>query len=125
MPQKEDASKGGGETGKCVEGMISDVDANRTGEAVNLSIGPPQSQDSHEAVANPPDAGSSELPLSPEDIRSFEENGFVMLKRAFDPDVAAACRQGRKTSNENWCHSNISVRCTFGTGAVVNVRSNR
>ncbi|CAM9381755.1 unnamed protein product [Ectocarpus fasciculatus] len=90
---KEDASKGGGETGKCVEGMISDVDANRTGKAVDLSIGPPQSQDSHEAVANSPDAGSSELPLSPEDIRSFEENGFVMLKRAFDPDVAAACRE--------------------------------
>ncbi|CAB1103425.1 unnamed protein product [Ectocarpus sp. CCAP 1310/34] len=88
VPRKEDASTGGRKTGRCVESMIGAVDANRT-EDVDLSIGPPQSQDSH-------GAGSSELPLSPEDIHSFEENGFVMLKRAFDPDVAAACRQGRK-----------------------------
>ncbi|CAM9157646.1 unnamed protein product [Ectocarpus sp. 13 AM-2016] len=86
VPHTEDASTGGKETGKCVESMIGAVDANRTGGGVDLSIGPPQSQDSH-------GAGSSKLPLSPEDIHSFEDNGFVMLKRAFDPDVAAACRE--------------------------------
>lgn len=34
----------------------------------------------------------SEGPLSPEDISKFEEDGFVMLKQAFAPKVAAACR---------------------------------
>lgn len=32
------------------------------------------------------------LSLSPDDISKFEEDGFVMLKRAFHPEVAAACR---------------------------------
>lgn len=122
VPHKEDASTGGRETGKCVESMIGAVDANRTGEDVDLSIGPPQSQDSH-------GAGSSELPLSPEDIRSFEENGFVMLKRAFDPDVAAACRQGRKMSTKTMFATQINLSVVLPKRAecygVVNVRSNR
>lgn len=33
-----------------------------------------------------------ELPLSRDDISKFEEDGFVMLKQAFDTKVAAACR---------------------------------
>lgn len=37
-------------------------------------------------------AGSEMRPLSPEDIKKFEEDGFVMLHRAFDPAVAAAGR---------------------------------
>eukprot|EP00903_Cladosiphon_okamuranus_P009660 g9192.t1 len=40
-----------------------------------------------------PCAACEEGPLSPEDISKFEEDGFVMLKRAFDPKVAAACRE--------------------------------
>lgn len=33
-----------------------------------------------------------ELPLSEADIVQFERDGFVMLKGAFDPTVASACR---------------------------------
>lgn len=36
--------------------------------------------------------GSEMRPLSTEDIKKFEEDGFVMLHRAFDPAVAAAGR---------------------------------
>lgn len=42
-------------------------------------------------VANDATAAGDQ-PLSPEEIRHFEEDGFVMLKRAFDPAVAAAGR---------------------------------
>eukprot|EP00752_Nemacystus_decipiens_P001709 g1655.t1 len=38
-------------------------------------------------------AHSAPGPLSPEDISKFEEDGFVMLKRAFSSEVAAACRE--------------------------------
>lgn len=32
------------------------------------------------------------LPLSAADIAKFEEDGFVMLRGAFDAEVASACR---------------------------------
>lgn len=37
-------------------------------------------------------AAAGNPPLSPEEVRQFEEDGFVMLKHAFDPRVAAAGR---------------------------------
>lgn len=36
--------------------------------------------------------GDLSMPLSAEDIAKFEEDGFVMLRGAFDADVASACR---------------------------------
>jgi hypothetical protein len=38
------------------------------------------------------DSSRLEDPLSATDLEFFVQNGFVLLKKAFDPDVAAACR---------------------------------
>lgn len=38
------------------------------------------------------DSSRLEDPLSATDLDFFVQNGFVLLKKAFDPDVAAACR---------------------------------
>lgn len=82
-----------------------------TGDVESRSTGSPRSQGPHgdldaeagtgrseklqEGPGVPPRAGElppSEFPLSADEISRFEEDGFVLLRGAFDPEVAAACR---------------------------------
>jgi hypothetical protein len=37
-------------------------------------------------------AGAEEGPLSAEEVGRYKRDGFVLLRRAFDPEVAEACR---------------------------------
>ena len=44
------------------------------------------------SMNNEPAAAANDDPLSPADLEAFIRDGYVLLKRAFDPAVAAACR---------------------------------
>ena len=41
----------------------------------------------------PPSALDDDPPFSPEEIEAYVRDGFVLLKRAFPPSVAASCRE--------------------------------
>ena len=45
-----------------------------------------------DGTKNEPAADDQRLPLSSGDLESFIRDGYILLKRAFDPAVAAACR---------------------------------
>lgn len=61
--------------------------------SVNLRIPEVSKEDTGCGIISRTDSdGELSLPLSAADIAKFEEDGFVMLPRAFDADVASACR---------------------------------
>ena len=43
--------------------------------------------------SSPSQAPPPPLPLSPQDLKAYARDGFVLLPRAFPPTVAAACRE--------------------------------